>query len=177
MRKFIVGLGNPGEQYEFTRHNVGLLFIDFLIGGSSDILSTQKKFKNSNIYAYNENVILMKSLEFMNRSGKMVRELVKWCDIHVAEELIIVHDDLDITLGSFKFQREKSPRDHKGIISVENFLHTKDFQRLRIGIENRNNRDVSGEKYVLEDFRQGELDILEQVFHNIVEKDILAICL
>jgi len=175
MKQFIIGLGNPGEDYQNTRHNVGFLFIDFVIGTNPDIISTEKKFKDSLIFAYSENIILMKPLTFMNNSGKMVKELVNWFDVRISEELIIVHDDLDIALGSYKFQSAKSPRDHNGITSIENHLGTDDFHRLRIGIENRNKQKIPGEKYVLDKFRGGEMEILETVFTEVSEKNVLKL--
>jgi PTH1 family peptidyl-tRNA hydrolase len=115
--KLIVGLGNPGREYENTRHNVGAIFIDYL----------KKKEIPSGI-------ILAKTDVFMNDSGTSVRKMVDYYKLGL-DFLCVVHDDLDIPLGSYKIQKGKGPKLHNGILSVENELGSEDFWRVRIGVD------------------------------------------
>lgn len=148
--KLIVGLGNPEEKYKNNRHNVGLLAIDFL--------SQQNLPKN---------FILKKSNSFMNESGVFVKNILSTSNAK-AENLYIIHDDLDIPLGDFKMQFAKGPKVHNGLTSVEKELGSNEFWRIRIGVDARSleNR-TPGEKYVLEDFNAPEMEILNKVFKEI----------
>ena len=173
-KKLIIGLGNPGEDYQMTRHNAGFMFIDYLISSSSKIIATEKKFKDSLIYSFDKDTILLKPLTFMNESGSMVKQAVKWFDIDVERNFTLVYDDLDIPLGKFKLQFAKSPKDHKGVRSVEDHLGTNKFMRLRIGVDNRNGKDIPGEKYVLGEFKKNEKNMLAEVFESIHFPSILG---
>ena len=150
--KLIVGLGNPEAKYLKNRHNVGYIFIDRFY---SD------KFPNG--------LIAKKSGEYMNSSGKSVKRLVDSYKI-TTDNLYIVHDDLDIPLGQFKIQEGRGPKVHNGISSVEKELGTRDFWRVRIGVDNRDPENrTSGEEYVLEDFTASEQEILDQVLKKIAQ--------
>jgi PTH1 family peptidyl-tRNA hydrolase len=151
--KLIIGLGNPGEKYLNTRHNAGFLVADAL-----------QKIKAP------ARVIVRKSDVFMNDSGTCVNELIHRYDID-ASNLYIVHDDLDIPLGSYKIQLGTGPKDHNGINSIESELGTKDFWRIRIGIENRGSGDrIQGEDYVLQDFTKDERKTLDGVIEKICKE-------
>ena len=113
--KLIIGLGNPGKEYERTRHNAGFLFIDEL---------ERLKIK----------ITLAKSQSFMNESGKAVADLIKFYKIK-PENILVVHDDIDILWSNFKFSFGRSSAGHKGVESVIKALKTKNFWRLRIGIQ------------------------------------------
>jgi len=150
--KLIVGLGNPGQKYKNNRHNVGHMFVDYLIN--------QLRITNYELKLYKTDC-------YMNLSGKFIQKIIRNPQ-SVNEQLIIVHDDLDIPLGKFKIQKGTGPLLHNGIESIENVLGTKDFWRIRIGIDNRISkagcRIVPGETYVLTDFRPEEMKIVSQVF-------------
>ena len=140
--KIIVGLGNPGKKYQNSRHNVGHMFIDY--AGSLSSRAERGIFK------------LVKTDCFMNQSGIFVKKLkVK------LENLYIVHDDLDIPLGKFHVQFGVGPLLHNGLESIEQHLNTKDFWRIRIGIDNRKFQ-TDGEAYVLSDFTEEEKKFLQQ---------------
>lgn len=144
--KLIVGLGNPGEKYKNTRHNTGFFVLDHLSLAPGEF-------------------VLAKPGTFMNESGEAVRELVQKHKIS-PENLLVIHDDLDIPLGAYKLQLAKGPKLHNGIASIEQNLGTKDFWRLRVGVENRNKNQeaaVKGEKYVLSRFNKEELEILGRI--------------
>ncbi len=154
--KLIVGLGNPGEQYKNNRHNVGYLFIDYLTHYPE--LKTHNK------------IILAKPTTFMNRSGHSIQQLIENFKLKI-ENLYIVHDDLDIPLGKWKLQKGVGPKLHNGLLSIEERLDTKDFWRIRIGVENRSpEQPISGEAYVLQDFTQEERTTVDSLFPAIAQR-------
>ncbi len=154
--KILVGLGNPGKKYKNNRHNVGQMFIDYLI----------KELKNSKI----QKLKLIKTTVFMNESGKEINKITMNHEPR-ANFLYVVHDDLDIPLGKFKIVFGKGPQLHNGISSIEEELGTKDFWRIRIGVENRGveNRPT-GEAYVLSDFTDEEQNILSNTYPLIKDR-------
>jgi PTH1 family peptidyl-tRNA hydrolase len=117
-------------------------------------------------------VIFIKPQRLMNNSGRAVTNACRWFDIKNYEDILVIHDDLDIQLGSFKLQRSKSPKQHNGVSSVEDHLQTKDFYRLRIGIENREGFDIPGKEFVLDRLKRSELDKLQNVFDDAMESVI-----
>ena len=158
--KVVIGLGNPEEKFTKNRHNVGYQFIDFVKNQNDG--ETDKDFK------------WLKTESFMNISGVMVAKTVGFYKIEISD-LIIVHDDLDIPIGQYKIQLGVGPKDHNGVISVEENLGDKNFWRIRIGIENRKSKDEigyrkPGEEYVLENFLPEEEKILEKIFGEIYAK-------
>lgn len=168
--KLIVGLGNPGEKYKNNRHNVGFQFIDFIAKLlNCSIVKHTKDFetiKQSN----NETILLAKPLTYMNNSGKPIKKLIAEYRIPTTD-LLIVHDDLDIPLGNFKIQLGTGPKLHNGIESIENHLHSKNFWRVRIGVDNRSNTGwIDGEIYTLQDFITEEKKIIHQVFKQIITR-------
>jgi PTH1 family peptidyl-tRNA hydrolase len=110
----------------------------------------------------------------MNRSGEVVAKLVKKYEIaDLADNFILVHDDLDIPLGKFKIQRGKSPLGHNGVKSVEDRIGIVDFKRVRIGIEARENKNIPGEDYVLTKFTKEQQEIIDEVIQEAI-KGVLA---
>jgi len=151
--RLIIGLGNPGGSYQNTRHNAGLLVLDKL-----------QKTKLA------KDFVMRKSGVFMNNSGNFVRKLVSQYKLR-SEDLYIVHDDLDIPLGSYKIQFGRGPKDHNGILDIENKLGTKDFWRVRVGVDNRSeDKKPLGEKYVLQNFSDEETEILNKTIKEVVKK-------
>ena len=177
--KLIVGLGNPGEKYHNTRHNVGFLFLDslrekFLWQKDYDITDWEKqKIFNSELCTLKQGsrvvAMLQKPLTYINRSGDVVSKIVKKFDVEdVREDLVLVHDDLDLPLGKFKIQVGKSPLGHNGVRSVEERLGVTDFKRIRIGVENRGGIDIPGEDYVLMNFLKTEREIVDEVIQDAI---------
>ncbi len=151
--KVIVGLGNPGEKYKNNRHNVGQMLIDYL-------KSQNLKLKT--------NIQMVKTDVFMNQSGPFIEKVLKNRGLDI-DDLIIVHDDLDIPLGKFKIQWGEGPRLHNGLKSIEETLNTGDFWRIRIGVDARTPEDwIDGEAYVLSDFEKNEREIVDSTFESIV---------
>jgi PTH1 family peptidyl-tRNA hydrolase len=165
--KLLVGLGNPGEEHSNNRHNVGFLVVDELA-----LLFSEKKWSNvkkfqSSIIKEEQKFALVKPQTFMNNSGKAVKKIVDHFKIKTSD-LWVIHDDLDIILGDFKIQRGKGPRLHKGVISIEKELGKSDFWRARVGVENRDPENrIPGEAYVLQDFKEEEMEIIKSVVSKI----------
>jgi len=154
--KLIVGLGNPGDKYENTRHNVGYLFVD-------EFTKTKSK-----------DFLAKKSGVFMNDSGSAVKKLTSAYNL-VHDNLFIVHDDLDIPLGKYKIQLGVGPKDHKGLESINHELGTKDYWHVRIGVDARDpNNRIVGEEYVLQNFTESERQILDTVIKEICKKLALS---
>lgn len=158
--KIIIGLGNPGTEYVNTRHNAGILLIDLI---SSTLNSDYGWRKNYDALIFKTpELVLVKSKDvFMNESGKLLQGLPEG-------ELYLAHDDLDIKLGEYKIQKGIGPKVHYGVQSIENQLGTKDFWRIRIGVDNRDpNNRIPGEDYVLQKFSPQELEILNKVLTEV----------
>jgi len=152
--KIILGLGNPGEKYKNNRHNVGYMVID-------EIKTQKSKVKN---------IVAVKTNTFMNQSGEFVRKFVEQYGVSLPN-LWVIHDDLDIPLGSYKIQKGKGPKLHNGINSIEEKLGTDEFWRVRVGVDNRDTNDrILGEDYVLQDFSDEELGLLRPVIGEICKK-------
>lgn len=167
--KLIVGLGNPGEKYLQNRHNVGFMVVESLLSKIGEgTWEMNKKFKSEVVL--NKAYILAKPQTFMNDSGLAVAALCQFYKIN-SEDLYVVHDDLDITLGNYKIQHGKGPKVHNGLKSVEEKLGTDQFWNVRVGVENRavrGNKGIPGMVYSLQDFRQDEKIIAKQVIERVV---------
>ena len=167
----IIGLGNPGEEYKKTRHNAGFLALDKIVLSSKyQVLSTQLKFNAeiSNGTIDDEKIILAKPQTFMNNSGQAVKAIIDYYKIK-PENIIVIHDDLDIPLGEYKISKNKNSGGHKGVQSIIDYLGTKDFMRIRIGIMIENKKTPT-EKFVLERFGGEEMEVVEEVIEDIVNE-------
>ena len=172
----LAGLGNPGEKYSRTRHNAGYLFLDFLI--SKFNIQTQfseKKDFQAEVLTENlggNKIILVKPQTYMNLSGSSIKRILDYYKI-IFNNLIVIHDDLDIPFAKFKIDFAVGPAEHNGIRSIEQALGTSDFYRIRIGVDNRHQGSpLSGEEYVLSSFTSEEMRILMLTFNKI--KDLLS---
>ena len=141
--KMIVGLGNPGSEYEQTRHNAGFWFIDELAWQYKATLKEEKKFFGSvaRISISGSDLWLLKPSTFMNRSGQAVAALAQFYKIK-PEEILVVHDELDIPCGRIKFKLGGGNGGHNGIKDIQARLGTPDFYRLRLGIDHPGDRNL-----------------------------------
>lgn len=168
--KLLIGLGNPGDKYTLTRHNAGFMFVDYLYDHNE--ISKPWKFDKyvnaevAQIQLDTTEVLLAKPQTFMNRSGETAVKLVIRNTIS-PNDVYIAHDDLDIKLGEFKVSLGKGPKLHNGISSIEEMWKTKEFWRIRIGVENRT-EPIPGETFVLSNFVKEELSLLDNTFKEIV---------
>ena len=154
--KLIVGLGNPGPQYSWTRHNAGFMVLDRL-SRLSDIPVTRKAFSGlaGDGNWGGERVYLLKPQTFMNLSGRSVAEALRFYKLTLAD-LIVIHDDLDIPFGQVKLKQGGGHGGHNGLRSLAQELGSPDYARIRIGI----GRPVHGDvvNYVLANFGKSEMD-------------------
>jgi len=164
--RLIIGLGNPGDKYKNTFHNVGFLFIDSLLEtmrgndvGEKVKWNSTKSFR----YAICADAILIRTTSFMNESGRAVKSAIDYFGVNT-DEILIVHDDSDIPLGEYKISFGRGSAGHKGIESIIQSLGTNEFLRIRIGI--RVNRKSAGE-FVLGKIPQKESRKLHELFAKI----------
>ncbi|MBL7155125.1 MAG: aminoacyl-tRNA hydrolase [Candidatus Portnoybacteria bacterium] len=167
--KLIVGLGNPGDKYKKTRHNLGFLVVDYLAAGEK-----WKESKKANcLYIRKqiglEEVELIKPLTFMNNSGQTVNHIQKKHRIK-SENILVIHDEIDLPLGEIRIQQGRGPAGHKGVQSVINQLGTKDFIRLRVGIRPTDQETIiDTERFVLEKFTPAEEEIVQAIIKRAVQ--------
>lgn len=193
--KIIIGLGNPGEKYAQTRHNVGFIildeikkrldFPDFAFNKKFNALVSEKNITPENtpqnfltkLFSLNKQnkIILIKPQTFMNNSGQSVRAIF---DFHKLspKDLIVINDDLDILVGKYKLSSDSSARGHNGVQSIIDYIGTQNITRVKIGVEKtegRTSRQIQGEKFVLENFTPDELASELSLTDNIISKIIL----
>ncbi len=167
MVKSLVGLGNPGKEYEDSRHNVGFMFIDFLLKKANHSKGKYEEGCLSRIYKvylFERELLLVKPYTFMNNSGYAVLNLIKHYDLK-PEEVMVIYDDLDLPLGSIRIRKGGSSGGHKGVESIINLLKTQSFPRLRIGIS-RPKRKEEVIDYVLSPFSKEEAFKIREVFER-----------
>ncbi len=169
--KLLIGLGNPGEKYVRNRHNVGFMFCDFFLSRiAPDLPFKFDKFSKAEV-AKTEQLVIIKPQTFMNRSGESVRKMMIDDKTIKPDALFVAHDDLDIPLGKFKIEKGHGPKLHNGLESIETCIGTKDFSRIRIGVDNRTPENrIPGEAYVLQNFTQEEETVLDQMFSQIYDR-------
>lgn len=168
--KLIIGLGNPGREYENTRHNVGFMVIDSF-AKMHNILITKKKFNGLfHKFEYNnEMIILLKPLSYMNLSGEVVKKFMKWYKINKSD-ILVISDDLDMEFCKIKLKEKGTSGGHNGLKSIEENIKTIDYKRLKIGIAN--DKTIDTKNYVLGKFSLEEQQKLEdtlEVTNSILE--------
>ncbi len=163
----IVGLGNPGEKYKKTRHNVGFSFLDQLAEKHSFSFSDSKwKAKTCKTILWGEPVVLAKPETFMNLSGESVGRIASYFKI-AAEKIVVVHDELDLPTGRVKMVVDRGPGGHKGIVSIISHLNSKNFARIRIGVGRPKSEMMEVSSFVLGKFEGAELQDIEKMYNDI----------
>ena len=192
--KIIVGLGNPGKKYERTRHNAGWLVLDLLVadlGFKIENFRLEKKIDSEillQIQSQNitdkiaskigiKSVVSFKNLfakpqSFMNESGSAVKKICDFYKIDVNHDLLVIHDDSDLPLGTIRATNSASSAGHNGVQDIIDKLGTQDFYRIRIGVESRASRnDMPTDAFVLQNFGADEIKKLQnEVFPKIKEE-------
>lgn len=160
--KLIIGLGNPGKEYENTRHNIGYMAIDNYLGD----VTWQKKFNAlyTTLNINGEKVYFVKPQTYMNLSGNSVIEFINFFKINT-KDVLVIHDDLDLPLGKVRIKINSSAGGHNGIKSIIEKIGTNNFARLKIGISN--NSKIDTKDYVLGHFNKEEQKILNQLYSTI----------
>ena len=159
--KLIVGLGNPGIEYQFTPHNVGFLAVDRIASEHGAVLKNRQcRALTARVVIEGEAVLLAKPETFMNLSGLSVRELVAEYEARPETDLIVIQDELDFPLGTLRIHTRRSSAGHNGIESIIDALDTNDFLRIRVGVApERKIRD--GKEYLLAPMRREDLKIVD----------------
>lgn len=175
----IVGLGNPGEKYIKTRHNIGFRIINEL--GRKNNFPDFKFSKRFNAEISKENlnkkrIILAKPKTFMNNSGKAAKSIINYYSLQT-KNLFVVHDDIDLPLGKMKISKDRGSAGQKGVQSIINELKTKDFIRFRIGIKptKQEIKIKNIEKFVLQKFNKDEEKIIKETIKKTAEAIEIAI--
>ncbi|NOZ69805.1 MAG: aminoacyl-tRNA hydrolase [Deferribacteres bacterium] len=161
----VAGLGNPGDDYAKTRHNIGFMVIDAVAARSS--ITVKQKTANyifGRGFIGEQEAILIKPLTFMNRSGIAVKDAAKRYD---TDGILVVHDDIDLPAGVVRIRKSGSSGGHNGIESIINALGTRDFIRVKVGI-GRSDR-IPPEQYVLRPFNRQELEVMEEAVEKAAE--------
>ena len=176
----IVGLGNPGKNYENTPHNAGFRAVEkfkSFLGHSPAYSVGDWEFdkyaqamlsvgKSGN----EKRFVLAKPLTMMNKSGSSIGHLVKRYEINPEKEMVVFYDDLDLKLGDFKITKGKNPKTHNGLKSVFNVVKEHNFLSIRLGVDNRQGVDIPGEDYVLKKYSNEEIEALDSVISESIRK-------
>ena len=159
----IVGLGNPGSKYAKTRHNIGFLVLDKFAEDKLFEFREKSGYRICSGSVKDKEIVLLKPLNFMNRSGMSVKKIVNKFNIP-PERIILIHDDLDIETGRLKIRRKGSSGGHKGVESVILNIGSADFIRVKIGI----GRDefIPAEEFVLSKFRKDEVPLIREAIEK-----------
>jgi len=153
----IVGLGNPGKKYEFTRHNAGFMFLD-VFSDNLDVKINKVKFKSAycECKINSHRCILMKPQTYMNNSGEAIREAVDFYKIP-PENVIVIFDDISLDVGKMRIRRKGSAGGHNGIKSIIAHLGSQDFPRIKLGVGNKPHPDYNLMDWVLASFSKDDL--------------------
>jgi len=161
--KLIVGLGNPGIEYQFTWHNLGFLTIDRIANGLGiEIRNRQCRALTARATIAGEPVVLAKPETYMNLSGLSVRELVEEHQVEVGQDLIVIYDELDLPLGTIRIRPRGGTAGHNGMESILGALGTDEFLRIRLGIAPEHKVN-DGAKFVLTPFRKAQDEIVDEM--------------
>ncbi len=174
--KLIIGLGNPGRQYERTRHNAGFLAVDYYLKDKNPI-ACQSKFAAEicELHFGETKVFFIKPQSFMNKSGEVVRDIAQFYKVDLAQDVLIVHDDKDLPLGTIREAGNSSAAGHNGVQNIIDVLGTQEFHRIRIGVESREpGSPIATDDFVLQNFTDEELEILNKEVLSKVDKLIDA---
>lgn len=157
--KLIVGLGNPGGKYSLNRHNIGFMALDaFALGAgvSENQWKSEQKAHTLKLRIDGESCLFVKPQTFMNLSGESVAPLMKYYDVHL-DDLLVIHDEVDLPFGKIKFQRRRSAGGNNGIKSIHHMLGTDDYVRLRVGVDRPSHSKMNLADWVLQNFSDQEM--------------------
>ena len=171
----VVGLGNPGNTYKNTRHNVGFMVLDQIAKDFSIALVKQKfdtVFGRGSVDGVE--VVLAKPMAFMNRSGPQVQKIARYYRI-LSEDMLVVHDDIDLAFGRIKIKEKGGDGGHKGVRSIIDAFGGGGFTRLRIGV-GRPESAISAADHVLGRFKSDEKKVLDQIITAARDAVVTILC-
>lgn len=167
--KLIIGLGNPGIEYQFTPHNLGFLAIDRIANNLGvEVRNRQCRALTARAEIAGQPVILAKPETFMNLSGLSVRELVAEYQADVTSDLTVIYDELDLPLGTMRVRQRGSSAGHNGMESILGALGTDEILRIRLGIA-PDRKIADGVKFVLAPFRKAQLKVVDEMLDRTAE--------
>ena len=163
--KLIVGLGNPGKNYENTRHNMGFRTID-KYALKNNVKIDKNKFGGlyTEFNRNSEKILLLKPQKYINLSGEVLKKYVDFYKIDV-NDILIICDDLDLEIGKYKLKYKGSSGGHNGLKNIEQHLNTNEYKRIKIGISN--NKDIDTKDYVLGKINKETEDIIGPIIDKI----------
>ena len=174
-KRLIVGLGNPGIEYESTRHNVGFWVVDALAEKARATMQSDKGPASSGVGRLRSRpVCLVKPMGYMNRSGSVVRHYMKRLGIS-KQDLLVVVDDINLDLGVLRIRQKGSSGGHNGVQDIIDCLGSDDFPRLRLGIGNDFERGYQAD-YVLSTFREDEVEVIEKIVQKARDAATVFVC-
>ncbi len=163
--KLIIALGNPGKEYDNTRHNIGFYFIDEYLKSKNQKLNKEKfKGQYQMFSCDDEKLIILKPQSYMNLSGEVVKKFVDYYKIKL-EDILVICDDLDTPVGKFRLRKEGSSAGHNGLKNIEEKLKTKEYKRLKIGISK--DEKIDAKDYVLGKVKEKDKKIYESMIKTI----------
>lgn len=159
----IVGLGNPGPQYKFNRHNIGFMAVDSF-AGSDKLKSFRSEFSAEflKLKSKDEDILLLKPQSYMNLSGDSVQQAVSFFKVPL-DRIVVVHDELDQPFGKIKVQKARGHGGHNGVRDITAKLGTNDYIRLRLGIGRPTISNMGVADFVLQNFAKDEVATLEDL--------------
>ena len=165
--KLIVGLGNPGMEYQFTPHNLGFLAIDRIAEQCGVRVENRHcRALTARARLTGQDVLLAKPETYMNLSGASVRELVTKYEVAIEQDLIVIYDELDLPFGSIRVRQRGSSGGHNGVENIIAALETQEFMRIRVGIApDHPVRD--GAKYVLSQLKKSQYEVVDQALDTV----------
>lgn len=167
--KLLVGLGNPGIEYQFTPHNLGFLALDRLAERHKVRISNRRcRALTGKAVIASEEVLLAKPETYMNLSGLAVRELLEEYEAEPGRDLVVVYDELDLPLGAVRIRQRGSSAGHNGLESILGALGTDEFTRVRLGIAPEH-AVKDGARYVLAPFKRGQYKAVDAVLDTAAE--------
>ncbi len=164
--KLVVGLGNPGSKYDNTRHNIGFMCLDYMAKYYNVSFSKKANYEIAEVNVNGEKVLLLKPLTFMNLSGEAVIAVSKFYKLDPSD-IIVIYDDLDMMFGKLRVKDNSSSGGHNGIKSIISHLHTQEFMRIKVGINNEYKKDVKS--FVLSKFSKSEMTELDGLYGKIID--------
>lgn len=170
--KIIFGLGNPGDRYTLTRHNIGFALLDYLFND----LCYKEKFGGlyAEVTTFSEKLLIVKPVTYINLSGEVVRKYVNYFKVNL-DDILIIQDDLDMSIGNIKLTYNHSHGGHNGIRNIEENLNTKMYLRLKLGISN--NEHIDAKDYVLGTMTKEEIKVINFAFKKLDNLAYDFVCL
>ncbi len=160
--KLVVGLGNPGIEYQFTPHNLGFLAVDRIAGQyGTEVGNRRCRALTGKARIGAEDVVLAKPETYMNLSGLAVRDLVAELELDVARDLVVIYDELDLPWGAIRVRQRGGTAGHNGLESIVNALGTQEFLRIRLGI-GPDFKVNDGARYVLSQIKKSLYELVDQ---------------